>query len=123
MENSKNLNLIYHIMTQGMYNSTSHPFADQLRNIGMPLDVPESLPITLNNNYIHRQDYRYDFIFNNPNVHSIIYNGVQYWLAKDIARELGYNESKAMVRFNVKPGNSIELSAKEVGENSSPTSM
>jgi len=77
----------------------------------------------INNGYVHRQDYRYDFIFNNPNVHSIVYNGIQYWLAKDIARELGYIDANDMVKRNVKPGDSITLSSKEVATNLVATSF
>ena len=59
--------------------------------------------------YVHTPDPRHDFIFNNPNVHSITYDGVQLWLAKDIARELGYDRTNDMVRFNVKPEDAIDL--------------
>ena len=51
-----------------------------------------------------------------------MYNGTQYWLAKDITRELGYSDAKNMIR-NTEPFNVIELSSRDVGSLSEPTSF
>lgn len=72
--------------------------------------------------YVHQPDPRYNFIFSNPNVHSIMYNGTQYWLAKDIARELGYDTVQHMIR-NTTPEDIIELSARDVPPESGGTSF
>ena len=62
MEDSKNLRQIGRVMTQEEYNSIPHPFADQLRSMGMPLDVPESLPISLSNVH-NNMNGMADFLF------------------------------------------------------------
>lgn len=89
----------------------------------VPTFVPPTAPMYYNtpnygsNEYVHTPDPRHDFIFNNPNVHSITYKGKQYWLAKDIARELGYDRADLMVKNNVKPGNCITLTSKDLSSN------
>ena len=89
----------------------------------VPAQVPTFVPPTApmycetsncaSDEYVHTPDPRHDFIFNNPNVHSITYKGKQYWLAKDIARELGYDNIQTLSR-NTSSNNIIDLNKEQV---------
>ena len=96
MENSKNLKQLYRLQTQDEYNSMSHPLADQLRNIGIPLDIPESLPISIRNDVHNNMNGMIDFLFeDNVNIR-IIVNGstpdCTLFCGPDVARILGYGD-------------------------------
>ena len=101
MENSKKSNQIYRVMTQEMYNSTPHPFADQLRSMNIPLDVPESLPISLNNVHSNMNGMA-DFLFKGSSIR-IVVNGptpdCTLFCGPDIAKILGYTHVPDMYRM------------------------
>ena len=116
------------VVNAPMYCQTPIPMTAPVP-VQVPTFVPPATPMYCetpncgSGEYVHTPDPRHDFIFNNPNVHSIVYNGVQYWLAKDIARELGYSDTNDMVKRNIKPENTITLSSNEVTDKLSVTSM
>ena len=143
MAKNKEKVTIYKLASPEEYAKKPHPLADWLAANGMAdllkdtpymqqpnilLNAPVYYPPTQvlapapmynvpnygSSEYVHTPDPRHDFIFNNPNVHSVTYNGKQYWLAKDVARELGYDDAHDMVRFNVSSDNAITLSSKDL---------
>ena len=93
MENN-NLKRMYRLQTQDEYNSKSHSLADQLRNIGIPLAVSESLPVSIRNDVHNNMNGMMDFLFeDNANIR-IIVNGstpdCTLFCGPDVARILGY---------------------------------
>ena len=108
--------VMYHLISPEEYANNPHPLADWCIAHGMQSmlnDTPYFMDFTepedniLICTPISKEEPKHDFIFNNPDVHSFTYDDKQYWLAKDVARELGYTDTHDMVKRNVDPKNKI----------------